>query len=91
MTAERAIRLNESVPIAANGGTRPGQGGPQMYDGMIHLQGGRIYEGNSGGPVLNAAGQVVGVLTLASPTGSDAYAIPISRVLSELTTWSHSG
>lgn len=91
MTAERAIALNESVPLASNGGTRQGLGGPQVYDGMIHLQGARIYEGNSGGPVLDAAGQVVGVLTLASPTASDAYAIPISRVLSELTTWSRSG
>lgn len=91
MTAERAIGLNDTVPLAANGGIRPGQGVPRVYNGMIHLQGGSIYEGNSGGPVLNAAGQVVGVLTLANPTGSDAYAIPISRVLSELTAWSHSG
>jgi S1-C subfamily serine protease len=91
MTAESAIGLDQSVPLAANGGARQGQGGPAVYNGMIHLHGGHIYEGNSGGPVLNAAGQVVGVLTLASPTGSDAYAIPISRVLSELTAWSHSG
>jgi S1-C subfamily serine protease len=91
MTAERAIGLDQSVPLANNGGARQGLGGPQVYDGMIHLQGARIYEGNSGGPVLDAAGQVVGVLTLASPTASDAYAIPISRVLSELTTWSRSG
>jgi S1-C subfamily serine protease len=91
MTQERAIGLDDNVPLAGNGGTRQGLGGPQVYDGMIHLQGARIYEGNSGGPVLDAAGQVVGVLTLASPTASDAYAIPISRVLSELTTWSRSG
>ena len=58
---------------------------------MLHLQGARIYEGNSGGPVLDAAGQVVGILTLASPTAPDAYAIPISRVLAELTLWSQSG
>jgi S1-C subfamily serine protease len=91
MTEERAIGLGETVPLAANGGTRQGLASPQVYDGMIHLQGARIYEGNSGGPVLNAAGQVVGVLTLASPTASDAYAIPISRVLSELTAWSRKG
>ncbi|MEA2638369.1 MAG: hypothetical protein QOE18_1426 [Chloroflexota bacterium] len=91
MTTERAIGLDASVPLANNGGTRTGLGAPQVYDGMIHLQGARIYEGNSGGPVLDAAGQVVGVLTLASPTASDAYAIPISRVLSELTSWSRSG
>jgi S1-C subfamily serine protease len=91
MTQERAIGLDESVPLAGNGGSRSVLGGPQVYDGMIHLQGARIYEGNSGGPVLDAAGEVVGVLTLASPTASDAYAIPISRVLPELTTWSRSG
>jgi S1-C subfamily serine protease len=91
MTQESAVGLDDSVPLAGNGGSRQGLGGPQIYDGMIHLHGARIYEGNSGGPVLDAAGRVVGVLTLASPTASDAYAIPISRVLSELTTWSRSG
>jgi S1-C subfamily serine protease len=91
MTGERAIGLDESVPLGPNGGIRQGQAGPQVYDGMIHLQGARIYEGNSGGPVLDAAGQVIGVVTLASPTTRDAYATPISRVLSELTMWSRSG
>ena len=91
MTGERVIGLDESVPLAANGGIRQGQAGPQVYDGMIHLQGTRIYEGNSGGPVLDAAGRVVGILTLASPTSPDSYAIPISRVLPELTMWSRSG
>lgn len=91
MTEETAIGLDDDVPLSATGGTQPSQGAPQVYDGMIHLQGERIYEGNSGGPVLDAMGRVVGILTLASPTASDAYAIPISRVLSELTTWSHSG
>jgi S1-C subfamily serine protease len=91
MTQESAMGLDASVPLAGNGGGRPGLGGPQVYDGMIHLQGARIYEGNSGGPVLVTVGPVVGGLTVASPTASDAYAIPISRVLSELTTWSRSG
>ncbi len=91
MTGERAIGLDESVSLATNGGIRQGQAGPQVYDGMIHLRGARIYEGNSGGPVLDAAGQVVGVVTLASPATPDAYAIPISRVLPELTMWSRSG
>jgi serine protease Do len=91
MTSETLIGLHESVPLAPNGGVSQGQVGPQVYDDMLHLQGERIYEGNSGGPVLNATGDVVGILTLASPSTSDAYAIPISRVLAELTTWSQTG
>ena len=58
---------------------------------MLQLEGERIYEGNSGGPVLERLGQVVGILTLASPSSPDAYAIPISRVIGELTQWSKSG
>jgi serine protease Do len=90
MTPETVVGLDAEVPLAGNGGQQS-QAAPAVYDGMMHLQGARIYEGNSGGPLLDAAGQVIGVLTLASPTSADAYAIPISRVLSELTAWSHSG
>jgi S1-C subfamily serine protease len=91
MTPETVVGLDAEVPLAGNGGAQQSQAAPAVYDGMIHLEGARIYEGNSGGPLLDAAGQVIGVLTLASPTSADAYAIPISRVLSELTAWSHSG
>ena len=54
---------------------------------MLHLTGAQIFEGNSGGPVLDARGQVIGIITLASPSGTEAYAIPISRVLSDLRSW----
>jgi S1-C subfamily serine protease len=91
MTAETLIGLHANVPLAPNGGVDQGQVGPQIYNDMLHLEGERIYEGNSGGPVLDAAGQVVGILTLASPSSPDAYAIPISRVLAELIQWSKSG
>ena len=64
---------------------------PAVYDDMLHLRGASIYEGNSGGPVLDGAGQVVGIMTLASPSQPAAYAIPISRVLPTLTAWAHSG
>jgi serine protease Do len=91
MTPETLVGLHEDVPLAPNGGVQQGQVGPQVYNDMLHLEGEHIYEGNSGGPVLDAAGQVVGILTLASPSSPDAYAIPISRVLSELNGWSQSG
>ena len=58
---------------------------------MLQLTGARIYEGNSGGPVLDAQGQVIGIVTLASPSSPDAYAIPISRVLSTLRQWVAAG
>jgi hypothetical protein len=41
--------------------------------------------------VLDASGRVVGIVTLASPSSPDAYAIPISRVLSTLRQWVAAG
>jgi S1-C subfamily serine protease len=91
MTEETLVGLDADVPLAANGGVQQGQAGPQVYHHMLRLVGTRIFEGNSGGPVLDGAGQVVGILTLASPSAPDAYAIPIDRVIAQLTAWSHSG
>jgi S1-C subfamily serine protease len=51
---------------------------------MLVLDGQMIYAGNSGGPVLDGSGRVVGILTLASKSSAEAYAIQLSRVLSEL-------
>ena len=87
MTVERLIGLDANVPLAASG-IQAGQSSPQEYNDMLHLTGARIYEGNSGGPVLDAQGQVIGIVTLAaSPSAPDAYAIPISRVLTYLHAW----
>jgi serine protease Do len=86
MTSETLIGLHANVPLAGSG-IEAGQSSPQEYDDMLHLQGARIYEGNSGGPVLDAQGQVIGIVTLASPSAPDAYAIPISRVISDLRQW----
>jgi S1-C subfamily serine protease len=80
------IGLNDNVPLQGTG-IEAGQALPQEYDDMLHLQGARIYEGNSGGPVIDASGRVVGIVTLASPSSADSYAIPISRVLSTLRQW----
>ena len=86
MTQETLIGLNDNVPLAGTG-IQAGQSSPQEYDDMLHLQGARIYEGNSGGPVLDGLGRVIGIITLASPSAPDSYAIPISRVLPTLRQW----
>jgi S1-C subfamily serine protease len=90
MTPETLIGLDDNVPLQGTG-IEAGRALPQEYDDMLHLQGTRIYEGNSGGPVLDASGRVVGIVTLASPSSADAYAIPISRVLSTLRQWVAAG
>jgi serine protease Do len=90
MTAETLKQLDVDVPLAGTG-IEAGQSSPQEYDDMLFLEGARIYEGNSGGPVLNASGQVIGIVTLASPSAPEAYAIPISRVIAELRQWVAAG
>jgi S1-C subfamily serine protease len=90
MTEETLIGLDASVPLAGSG-IGAGQSAPQEYNDMLHLHGAQIYQGNSGGPVLDASGQVIGIVTLASPSAPDAYAIPISRVLVNLRQWAGIG
>ncbi len=90
LTVETLMGLDADVPLSGTG-IEAGQSSPQEYDDMLHLVGERIYEGNSGGPVLDASGQLIGIVTLASPNTPDAYAIPISRVLSELRQWVATG
>jgi len=56
----------------------------ERHDGLIQLDAVASY-GNSGGPVMNADGQVIGMLVLAAsgPQGEwrgAAFALPISRV-----------
>jgi serine protease Do len=90
MTPETLVNLDADVPLSGSG-IEAGQSSPQEYNDMLqlvlHPVGARIYEGNSGGPVLDASGQVIGIVTLASPNAPDAYAIPISRVIAELRQW----
>lgn len=61
-------------------------GEPSSYSDLIRL-GAQIYPGNSGGPVLDAQGQVVGILTLAAESGSSAFAIPTAEVDSVIQSW----
>jgi S1-C subfamily serine protease len=86
MTPETLVNLDADVPLSGSG-IEAGQSSPQEYNDMLDLTGARIYEGNSGGPVLDASGQVIGIITLASPNAPEAYAIPISRVIAELRQW----
>ncbi len=86
LTAETLAGLDVNVPLTGTG-IEAGQSSPQVYNDMLHLQGQRIYEGNSGGPVLDQQGKVIGIVTLASPTSPDAYAIPINRVFADLKQW----
>jgi S1-C subfamily serine protease len=85
-TVETLKGIHASAPFAGSG-PAAGQPSQPVYSDMLYLTGPQIHEGNSGGPVLDTQGQVIGIITLASPTGTDAYAIPISRVISELRTW----
>jgi len=64
------------------------QGGSESLSGLIETNAG-LEPGDSGGPLLNSAGKVIGMDTAASTgfifrssTGSDGYAIPIAKALS---------
>jgi putative serine protease PepD len=83
-TVETLALLHQSIPVQGDGqpGT-PGAGGT-TYEDMMVLHGEQIYRGNSGGPVLDAYGRVVGIITLASQSTPQAFAIPISRVAGQL-------
>ncbi|MHB8394983.1 MAG: S1C family serine protease [Candidatus Dormibacteria bacterium] len=56
------------------------------YSDMIRIPA-RIFPGNSGGPMLTAGGQVVGILTLAAANGSGAFAIPLAEVDPIIQQW----
>lgn len=78
----RVIRLRKSVTVQNNSGEL------HRLRGLIETNA-ALRPGDSGGPLLDSAGRVVGVNTAALPFGQRAYAIPIvtaARVTKQIVT-----
>lgn len=78
----RVIRLRKSVTVQNDSGER------HRLTGLIETNA-ALRPGDSGGPLLDSGGRVVGIDTAASPFGHRAYAIPIAtatRVTKQIVT-----
>lgn len=83
LTVESLNGVRSDVPVT--GDTTAGQKPTTMlYHDMLVLQGQVVYPGNSGGPAVDAAGEVIGIVTLATRSAPEGFAIPLSRVLAEI-------
>ncbi|HEV7677857.1 MAG TPA: serine protease [Candidatus Dormibacteraeota bacterium] len=83
-TIETIARLHQDVPVRGNAEIDPASASTVLYHDMIAMRGNKVFPGNSGGPVLDGLGEVVGIVTLASRSTPQAYAIAIRTVSSEL-------
>ncbi len=86
LTLETLTQVGQEVPVDSTD-VQPGNGEPRTYRDMLQLDGARIFQGNSGGPVLDGSGRVIGIVTLASKTLAQAFAIPVARVYAELSSF----
>jgi serine protease Do len=86
LTLETLTATGQNVPVDETD-VEPGGSEPSVYHDMLQLDGARVFQGNSGGPVLDGRGKVVGIVTLASKSQNEAFAIPLSRVYSELASF----
>lgn len=85
ITVMAVLRLHQDVPVKGNSSIDPSAGTTTvLYRDMIELDGAVVYAGNSGGPVLDGTGRVVGIVTLKSRSLPEAFAIPLPRVLDEI-------
>ena len=72
----RVTGLKKSITVESDNGT------PERLTGLIETNA-AVQPGDSGGPLLNSAGKVIGMDTAASTFGvADAYAIPIAKATS---------
>jgi putative serine protease PepD len=86
--------LNRKVTVGSDGGRGFGGGTTVSYSGAIQTDA-AVNEGNSGGALVNASGQLVGITSAIATDGSStgnlgvAFAIPSSQVQSFLATNLH--
>ena len=84
----------EQVVPAAVSGTESARGyniyGDMLVTREIEVLSARVIPGNSGGPIVNDSGQIIGVVFAASTTQPNVgYALTIPQVLPDLQAGEH--